>query len=192
MSGAGAPGAGVGANGDFYLDTTAWVLYGPKASGAWPGSGTSLVGPAGPGEDPVYIQVSDTTTQAIAVAGTFQDVIWSTTGVTEGFVHVPGTAQILVPRSGVYQITVSIPMKKTSAVPLTSTATACLVVNGVSGVCQSAGFDASDLQQAVPLTSITSLLAGDVIRLRVKATSTSVQVSGSVDSKIVLTIASVD
>jgi hypothetical protein len=177
-------------NGDFYLDRTAWVLYGPKASGAWPGSGTSLVGPAGPGEDPVYIQVSDTTTQAIAVAGTFQDVTWSTTGVTEGFVHVPGTAQIPVPRSGVYQITASIPVKMTGLV--SSTATACLVVNGVSGVCQSAGFNVSDPPEAVPLTAITSLASGDTIRLRVKGTSTSVQVSGGVDSTIVMTIASVD
>ncbi|HEV8622477.1 MAG TPA: hypothetical protein VGR33_06260, partial [Actinomycetota bacterium] len=179
-------------NGDFYLDTSAWVLYGPKASGAWPGSGTSLVGPTGPGEDPVYIQVSDMTTQAIAVASTFQDVTWSTTGVTEGFVHVPGTAQILVPRSGVYRITASMPMKMTGLLPPTATATACLLVNGVRGVCQSAGFNASDLPAAVPLTSITSLVSGDVIRLRVKATSTSVQVSGGVDSTIVLTIASVD
>jgi len=179
-------------NGDFYINTTAWVLYGPKASGAWPGSGTSLVGPAGPGEDPVYIQVSDATTQAIAVAGTFQDVTWSTTGDAEGFVHVPGTAQILVPRSGAYRITVSIPMKKVGLPLLTATATACLVVNGVSGVCQSAGFDTSDLPQGVPLTTITSLASGDVIRLRVKATSTSVQVSGGVDSTIVMTIASVD
>jgi hypothetical protein len=178
-------------NGDFYLDTTAWVLYGPKASGAWPGSGTSLVGPAG-SSAPVYIQVSDTTTQSIAVANTFQDVTWSTTGVTGGFVHVPGTAQILVPRSGVFQITVSIPMKKTSLLPATSTATACLAVNGVSQVCQSASFDTSDLPQAVPLTTIASLVTGDVIRLRVKATSTSVQISGGVDSTIVMTIASVD
>jgi hypothetical protein len=168
-------------NGDFYLDTTAWVLYGPKASGGWPGSGTSLVGPAGPGEAPVYIQVSDTTTQSIAVANTFQDVTWSTTGVTEGFVHVPGTAQILVPRSGVYGITVSIPMKKIGLPLLTSTGTACVVANGVNVVCQSAGFDTSDLLQAVPLTTIISLAPGEVIRLRVKATSTAVQVSGGTD-----------
>jgi integrin beta 8 len=43
LSGAGAPGAGVGANGDFYIDTTAHAIYGPKAAGAW-GSPTSLVG----------------------------------------------------------------------------------------------------------------------------------------------------
>ena len=35
-----------GANGDFYIDTTAEAIYGPKTGGAW-GSATSLIGPAG-------------------------------------------------------------------------------------------------------------------------------------------------
>lgn len=47
LHGTGVPGSGTGSNGDFYLDTAASVLYGPKASGAWPGSGVSLIGPAG-------------------------------------------------------------------------------------------------------------------------------------------------
>lgn len=47
-SGSGAPGSGVGANGEFYIDTAATALYGPKTAGAW-GSGTSLIGPAGAG-----------------------------------------------------------------------------------------------------------------------------------------------
>ena len=46
-SGSGAPVASLGNNGDFYIDTVANFLYGPKASGAWPTTGTSLVGPAG-------------------------------------------------------------------------------------------------------------------------------------------------
>lgn len=46
-SGSGAPSNGLGNNGDLYLDTAASCLYGPKASGAWPGSCTSLVGPPG-------------------------------------------------------------------------------------------------------------------------------------------------
>ncbi|MGD9795442.1 MAG: hypothetical protein AB7V43_18415 [Acidimicrobiia bacterium] len=45
LSGAGAPSGG--ADGDFYFRTSNGTLYGPKAAGAWPGSGTSLVGPAG-------------------------------------------------------------------------------------------------------------------------------------------------
>ena len=35
-----------GVDGEFYIDTTAWDIYGPKTAGAW-GSGTSLVGPTG-------------------------------------------------------------------------------------------------------------------------------------------------
>ena len=47
LSGVGGPTAGVGNNGDFYLDTAATVVYGPKASGAWPAPGVSLIGPTG-------------------------------------------------------------------------------------------------------------------------------------------------
>lgn len=47
LNGIGAPAAGLGANGDFYIDTAADAIYGPKTAGAW-GSATSLIGPAGP------------------------------------------------------------------------------------------------------------------------------------------------
>jgi len=47
ISGSGAPSNTEGNNGDFYLDVSTYWLYGPKASGSWPISGTSLVGPAG-------------------------------------------------------------------------------------------------------------------------------------------------
>src|SRR5438309_5526733 len=47
LSGAGAPSAATGNNGDFYLNTATSCLYGPKASGAWPGTCTSLVGSGG-------------------------------------------------------------------------------------------------------------------------------------------------
>ena len=46
-NGTGAPSAGLGVNGDFYLDTAAEKIYGPKASGAWPSTGVSLIGPTG-------------------------------------------------------------------------------------------------------------------------------------------------
>jgi hypothetical protein len=47
LNGTGSPSSTLGSNGDFYLDTTAWVLYGPKSGGQWPESGVSLVGPKG-------------------------------------------------------------------------------------------------------------------------------------------------
>jgi hypothetical protein len=46
LNGSGAPSSGLGTNGDFYIDTTADAIYGPKTAGAW-GSANSLVGPAG-------------------------------------------------------------------------------------------------------------------------------------------------
>jgi hypothetical protein len=46
LNGVGAPASTLGANGDFYLDTSAHVIYGPKATGVWP-AGVSLIGPAG-------------------------------------------------------------------------------------------------------------------------------------------------
>jgi hypothetical protein len=47
LNGSGTPVSGTGNNGDFYLRTDTNCLYGPKISGAWPGSCTSLIGPAG-------------------------------------------------------------------------------------------------------------------------------------------------
>lgn len=46
LNGSGPPSPTTGNNGDFYIDTTANIIYGPK-SGTWPGSGVSLTGPTG-------------------------------------------------------------------------------------------------------------------------------------------------
>lgn len=46
LYGSGSPASGTGVDGNFYLDETAHVLYGPKASGTWP-AGTSIIGPTG-------------------------------------------------------------------------------------------------------------------------------------------------
>lgn len=47
LNGTGAPASTIGNDGDFYIDTTADVLYGPKAGGTWPTPGVSLVGNPG-------------------------------------------------------------------------------------------------------------------------------------------------
>jgi hypothetical protein len=46
-NGAGPPNIGIGNVGDFYIDTTSWVIYGPKSLLGW-GIGTSILGPQGP------------------------------------------------------------------------------------------------------------------------------------------------
>jgi hypothetical protein len=52
LNGIAAPPSSVGIVGDFYLDTQAETLYGPKSGGGWPASGTSLIGPKGDKGDP--------------------------------------------------------------------------------------------------------------------------------------------
>lgn len=42
-NGAGVPSNGLGVDGDFYINTSLWTIYGPKANGLW-GSGVSIVG----------------------------------------------------------------------------------------------------------------------------------------------------
>ena len=42
------PAVAIGTDGDFYINTATNVLWGPKASGAWPVLGVSMVGPQGP------------------------------------------------------------------------------------------------------------------------------------------------
>ncbi|NUP39513.1 MAG: hypothetical protein HOY76_21500 [Streptomyces sp.] len=48
LTGTGVPTATLGVDGDYYMDQTSYpaatTLYGPKASGAWPGTGVSLTG----------------------------------------------------------------------------------------------------------------------------------------------------
>jgi hypothetical protein len=50
LNGPGAPSSDQGSNGDFYIDTSANAIYGPKTDGSW-GNPSSLVGPQGPKGD---------------------------------------------------------------------------------------------------------------------------------------------
>ena len=47
LSGTSAPAAGLGYNGDFYLNSATWQIYGPKTTPGW-GSPTSIHGAVGP------------------------------------------------------------------------------------------------------------------------------------------------
>lgn len=48
LNGSGPPANSLGIDGDFYIDTAAETLYGPKTGGAWPSVGVPIVGPTGP------------------------------------------------------------------------------------------------------------------------------------------------
>lgn len=62
LSGSGAPGGGLGNDGDMYLDYTAYDIYGPKAGGVW-GSGTSILGTIGSNGKTILNGTVDPTTE---------------------------------------------------------------------------------------------------------------------------------
>lgn len=47
LYGAGPPVAGTGVDDNWYIDSSSYVIYGPKTSGVWPG-GVSMIGATGP------------------------------------------------------------------------------------------------------------------------------------------------
>ena len=83
-----------GNNGDFYLDTTTDTLYGPKASGTWPATGTSLAGTNGvtydcsatayPGIDLADCTLTSTLTGANLTGANLTGVTWSSTTCPDG------------------------------------------------------------------------------------------------------------
>lgn len=81
LSGSASPTSGNGNNGDFYLQNpgTSPCLWGPKASGAWPGSCVSLVGPAG-SSPPFSTITSGTNTAAAMVVGAGASLGYGSTG----------------------------------------------------------------------------------------------------------------
>ncbi len=42
LNGTTVPSSGTGINGDFYINTATWMIYGPKENGGWP-PGVSLI-----------------------------------------------------------------------------------------------------------------------------------------------------
>ena len=46
LNGTSNPSNAVGQDGEFYINTSSWTIFGPKTAGAW-GSGTSIIGPTG-------------------------------------------------------------------------------------------------------------------------------------------------
>lgn len=106
LNGTGAPSSGLGVDGDFYIDTTADAIYGPKSSGEW-GSSTSLVGPQGAagndgspgadgadGADGAGVAAGGSTGQVLAKASaTDYDTEWADDlAVAEGSANNPHTS----------------------------------------------------------------------------------------------------
>jgi hypothetical protein len=77
LNGVGTPLTTVGVDGDFYLDTQATVLYGPKANGEW-NAGVSLIGARGTGfvlGTLIYLPSDMIAPEGYVLLGTFQQPV---------------------------------------------------------------------------------------------------------------------
>ena len=91
LSGAGAPSNSIGNNGDFYLDTSTWTIYGPKVNGTWP-AGVSLISQATSGSG----TQSGTGDHIVTGTGAPTD----TTGVDGDFYLDTSTSTLYGPKTG--------------------------------------------------------------------------------------------
>lgn len=93
LYGAGPPSGGTGVDGDFYLDTSTYELYGPKAGGVWPGSPQSLIGPQGPA-GAADVAIDDEGVEIVAQVARINfvgaGVEVTTPGASEVTVTIPG------------------------------------------------------------------------------------------------------
>ena len=96
LNGSGAPPSATGNNGDFYIDTTNHILYGPKAAGVWPGAGTSLVGPAGATGGVTGVCAEEVTYTVTGAAGTVISVP----------ITLPSSCNL---NNGSYAVTIAVP-----------------------------------------------------------------------------------
>lgn len=109
LNGTGVPSAGLGNNGDFYIDVTAKFLYGPKASGAWP-AGNSIVGPAGTSPPLATVAQYRTATASVALA---TDIVFS----AAAYITLTDAATILVDASTGFNFTVTLTTSRTLGFP---------------------------------------------------------------------------
>lgn len=78
-SGAGVPSNALGVDGDFYINTSASTLYGPKSGGAWgsptsitgPTGATGATGPAGAAEQGAYLSALGVAVSSASAAGSY-------------------------------------------------------------------------------------------------------------------------
>jgi hypothetical protein len=125
LNGSGVPGAGTGVDGDFYIDTAANSIYGPKSGGVW-GGGTSLIGPTG-ATGPAGSTGPAGTAATIGVGSTFALPQGASPGVTN-----VGTSSAAVLNFGI-------------PVPITPTGTGFAhVTGGVSDAASLSYFDGLD------------------------------------------------
>lgn len=181
ISGAGVPSNAVGVNGDYFLDQSNALLYGPKASGVWSGTAVDLRGGASgvhygtrtvtnnaatlaktAAADPTLFSNTDYT-QVTAIFGALPD------GVLRGITQQANS--LTVTRTGVYEIMLWASLSTSSN---NVNVAFRFAVNGVIGLARRpiTRLDVANNISAVCANGLVQLTAGDVVTLWLASTVT--------------------
>jgi hypothetical protein len=210
LSGTGRPGSLLGANGDYYLETTTSMLYGPKADSAWPAC-SNLKGSNGPegsmgpqgdtgaagatGQDGATGPTGATGPAGTGVFGSFYQTTTQftypgspiplpvTQMVSSGFGYTSG-GSITIFQAGTYEVTYTALGLPSDTTPLGL----MLSVNGmtVGGTTFSAGNAASG-PEAVSGQAVININANDTITLSATASAELEPDNGANTASIIFT-----
>jgi hypothetical protein len=178
LSGAGAPAAGLGVVGDFYINTTNTTIYGPKTAAGW-GNPTSLVGsPSGAAGGDLTGTYPNPTIAAGAVTGlkiadgtiTEQNLDTQYNGIVSSTTEVPLRLQHLLQLNGVTSVRVVLGFSG-------GTGTAHVYVSATSSACSGTAVATYSIPSGVsaPATYISPSItvgAGDYLTVCARATFT--------------------
>jgi hypothetical protein len=145
---------------------------GVTLSGTFSGDGSGLTSTT---TSKNYAFAYDTTTQAVGTAGTFQDILFNSTGLIDGWVHTAGTASFTSTQTGLYLISCNAAVQTTAGA--TQSATLLAVLNGfeIPGSQWVESLTANSAPFSMSKTLIVSVTAGNVLKFQITGTSTSVQ-----------------
>lgn len=125
-----------------------------------------------------YIYSYDTTTQAVAVANTFQDVTFDTNGEMSGWTHTAGTATFTCNKTGKYNIEYGAAASVTLA--LTPTTGSIIVTKNGTEISGSQCFTSITSLSASAILQrnfLVSIASGDAIVVRFTGSATTIQLS---------------
>ena len=132
-----------------------------------------------------YAYVFDTTTQTVVAANTYQDIIFNSNSLLDGWTHTAGTAEFTCAQTGVYMVIVNMSgTQPASTIATAESGTPILTVRGLFNGAQIGASDTSIVLSDVPDAPTPSVhtflmtgIAGQIFKLQMQGTITSVSLS---------------
>ncbi|PIV90239.1 hypothetical protein COW46_05165 [Candidatus Gracilibacteria bacterium CG17_big_fil_post_rev_8_21_14_2_50_48_13] len=145
--------------GQQYFNTTTATIRLCKSTDTWGSSGAA-------GSN--YVFAYDTTTQSVAAANTFQDVIYDSNGLINGWSHTPGTSVFTAAVSGIYMVNMTGRVAKAGGANTTLSFRGLLNGAEVPGS-QAYGTIAGSSGDTLSGNFIVQVNAGDVLKIQMAA-----------------------